>query len=220
MRRNWTAGVVALVLVAVALPAEAAIRGDYLEVRSADVYTGPCVANGEMNLVGNEAILAWRVKEGDWNGVDLAGLSVVAVVKANSTLGNRDREPYPAKSVLILDSRASAGQRRALEGFAKAMAGRLLEDVVRYETAAIDLEASVEAGSARLEAGQLARIETRALCAHDHLCGNEVVFYPPLVEVSQATPAFTLLESFEGTGLESVWTRKDKRSAFVATFAR
>lgn len=220
MRRLLTAGVAALVWMAVALPSEAAVRGDYLEVRSADVYTGPCVANGEMGLVGNEAILAWSVKEGDWDGVNLAGLNVVAVVKARHTLGDRHGNPYPAKSVLILDSRASAEQRRALEGFAKAMAGRLLEDVVRYETAAIDLEASAEAGSARLIAGELARIETRALCAHDHLCGNEFVFYPPLVEVSQVTPAFTLLDSFAGTGLDSAWTRKDKRSAFVATFAR
>src|SRR5436189_259704 len=29
------------------------IRGDYLETRSADVYTGQCFANGEVNLVGN-----------------------------------------------------------------------------------------------------------------------------------------------------------------------
>lgn len=220
MRKILTAGVAALVLFAVALPVEAAVRGDYLEVRSADVYTGPCVANGEMGLVGNEAILAWRIEEGNWDGVNLAGLNVVAVVKARHTLGDRHGNPYPAKSVLIFDSRASAEQRRALEGFAKAMAGRLLEDVVRHETAAIDLEASVQAGSARLVAGELARIETRALCAHDHLCGNEFVYYPPLVEVSQATPAFTLLDSFSGAGLDSAWTRKDKRSAFVAAFAR
>src|SRR5436309_668857 len=30
------------------------ISGDYLEVRSCDVYTGPCFANAEMNLCGNE----------------------------------------------------------------------------------------------------------------------------------------------------------------------
>ena len=40
------------------------IRGDYIETRSADVYTGSCFANGEVNLVGNEAILAWHVQSG------------------------------------------------------------------------------------------------------------------------------------------------------------
>jgi hypothetical protein len=29
------------------------ISGEYVETRSADVYTGQCFANGEVNLVGN-----------------------------------------------------------------------------------------------------------------------------------------------------------------------
>ena len=47
------------------------IRGDYLETRSADVYTGQCFANGEVNLVGSEAILAWRITSGSWDSVPL-----------------------------------------------------------------------------------------------------------------------------------------------------
>lgn len=35
------------------------ITGDYVEIRSCDVYTGPCFANGEMGLTGEEAILTW-----------------------------------------------------------------------------------------------------------------------------------------------------------------
>ncbi|MFY9570107.1 MAG: hypothetical protein WAV20_01735, partial [Blastocatellia bacterium] len=62
------------------------ISGDYIETRSADVWTGSCVANGEMNLAGDQAILAWRVNKGEWKGVSLEGLSVVGVVKANATL--------------------------------------------------------------------------------------------------------------------------------------
>jgi hypothetical protein len=42
------------------------IRGDYIETRSADVYTGQCFANGEVNLVGKEAILAWHIQTGSW----------------------------------------------------------------------------------------------------------------------------------------------------------
>ena len=70
---------VATLLVLAAAPAEA-VSGYYLEARTSDVYTGPCYANSEVNLVGKEAILAWRVEEGSWDGVDLADLSVVAVV--------------------------------------------------------------------------------------------------------------------------------------------
>ncbi len=38
------------------------IHGDYMESRSADVYTGFCVANSEVGLVGDQAILAWKVR--------------------------------------------------------------------------------------------------------------------------------------------------------------
>ena len=45
------------------------IRGQYLETRSADVYVGQCFANGEVNLAGTEAIVAWHIQEGQWDGV-------------------------------------------------------------------------------------------------------------------------------------------------------
>jgi hypothetical protein len=54
----------------------AQISGEYIEARTCDVYTGPCFANGEMGLSGREAVMAWRVEEGTWNGVELGGLSV------------------------------------------------------------------------------------------------------------------------------------------------
>ena len=77
----------------------------------------------EVGLTGQEAILAWKVQEGDWKGVPLSGLSVVAVVRANATLGDPYHDPYPARSVLIVDSRASSQQRTALAAFAESMAG-------------------------------------------------------------------------------------------------
>ncbi|MBZ5516544.1 MAG: DUF1326 domain-containing protein [Acidobacteriia bacterium] len=216
----WSVGLFVLALAAV--PGKAAIRGDYIEVRSADVYAGPCFANSEVGLVGREAILAWRVKNGNWKGVDLSGLGVVAVVRAKSTLGDPYHDPYPAKSVLILDERATAAQREALEAFAKAMAGPLVDHVVRVDTAPIALEITPGQHDARakLTAGTLARIETRAICAGDHLCGNEYVYYPPLTQVVHAMPAFTIEEAFTGKGLDAVWWRADKRSAFIASFAR
>src|SRR5712664_4610854 len=90
------------------------IRGDYLETRSADVYTGQCFANGEVNLVGNEAILAWHVQTGSWDGVPLQGLTVAAAVRAKGTLGDPYENPYPAKSVLLVDDQTTVPQQAAL----------------------------------------------------------------------------------------------------------
>src|SRR3974377_1697836 len=99
--------IVAAALLALGTAAQAQqIRGDYLETRSADVYTGQCFANGEGNLVGNEAILAWHVQEGKWNGVALDGLTVAAAVRAKATLGDPYADPYPATSVILVDDTA------------------------------------------------------------------------------------------------------------------
>src|SRR5438105_12635448 len=116
------------------------IRGDYVETRSADVYTGQCFANGEVNLVGNEAILAWHVESGSWNGVPLDGLSVAAAVRAQATLGDPHANPYPAQSVLLVDQQANAQQRAALEAFARHMGGKLLQNVSQVISAPVQLE--------------------------------------------------------------------------------
>jgi len=222
MRSFTAAAVVGWFLAAgLAVPAQAAIKGDYLEVRGADVYTGPCFANSEMNLEGKQAILAWKITNGSWDGVSLDGLSVVAVVKANATLGDRFEDPYPAKSILIVDANANARQRAALADFARSMAGRLTQNVVRVEASAISLNTNEGGlhGSASLVAGNLASIKTRSLCSGDHICGNEEVFYPPLTRVAHAMPAYTLQDSFNGQGLGVVWNRADERSAFVGNFS-
>jgi hypothetical protein len=198
------------------------ISGDYVETRNADVYTGHCFANAEVGLTGNQATLGWRIRTGEWKGVPLDGLAIVAVAKASATLGDPFNNPYPAKSVLIVDERASEDQKCALIEFAKAMGGRLLENVVLIQSAPISLEVgeASQHGSVVLQAGNLARIQTRALGDKDHLCGNESTYYPPLTELSHAMPAYTLSEEYRGSGLDMEWRINDKRSAFVGTFSR
>lgn len=196
------------------------IRGDYLEVRTADVYTGPCFANAEVNLKGRDAILAWSVREGSWQGVALEGLSVVAAIRASATLGDPFRSPLPMRSVIVLDERADARQRGALVSLVRSLAGDLLAADAVVEIAPIRTEFGGASGVASVSAGELADVRTRALCAHDNHCGNEEVYYPPLTNVRDAVPAFALANAFRGRGLGGTWTLPGKRSAFVGTFAR
>lgn len=193
------------------------IRGDYVEARTSDVWTGPCFANGEVNLAGQEAILAWRVERGAWDGVELADLSVAAVVTASATLGDPYADPLPARSLILVDAAASAPQRRALESFARAAAGPLLSDVVEVETAPISF--AVDGEAARVAAGDVMELRTRALTKHDRHCGNEYVYYPPLTD-SVAEPAATVVHRFRGDALGVSWSSPNKRSAFVGTFTR
>jgi hypothetical protein len=199
------------------------IKGNYLEARTCDVYTGPCFANSEFGLTGDQALLAWKVESGSFNGVNLDGMSVVAAIKAGNTLGDEFTNPYPAKAVLIVDSRATESQRTALVAFAKEMGGRLTETVARVESAPIELEVGCcEAkGCARLVAGKLAMIQTRCPNEQDHVCGNEWVYYQPLTKLNKDfIPAVTVNHEFKGTGLGGTWSSPNKRSAFIGTFSK
>lgn len=214
--------VFAFALLFAALPAAAGqIAGNYVEFRTADVYTGPCFANGEMNLAGHEAVLGWQVSEGEWNGVQLAGLNVVAVVRANATLGDPFADPLPAKTVFIVDERASAAQSAALIQFAQAQTRGLLDNVVAVEVSPIQFTMQAgQHGSVTLEAGNLARISTRAINSSDHFCNNEEVYYPPLAaNLDHFMPAVANEGSYHGNHLNTRWTENGRRGSFVATFS-
>jgi hypothetical protein len=205
---------------AAAIPAHN-IYGNYVEARTADVYTGPCFANGEVGLVGNLAVFGWKVTKGSWQGVDLDGMSVVGVVRAHHTLGDVFKSAYPVKAVMIVDSRANPEQRLALQSFARHMAGDLLQDVVRVDYQPIDLtfaDNDIHSMKATLTAGNLAKISTRALSEGDHICRNEEVWYRPLTTLDHSMPAYALANQFKGQGLDTTWSSPDKRSAFIGTF--
>ena len=199
------------------------ISGDYIETRSADVYTGQCFANGEVNLVGNEAIMGWHVAKGSWDGVPLDGLNVVAVVRAKATLGDPYADPYPAKSVIVVDEAANAQQRAALVNFARHQTGKLTENIEKVIYTTIDMGVArnhERHGMAMLRAGNFVTVQTRGINENDHICGNEVTFYPPLTETSHAMPAVAERDEYQGPGLDDTWSNSGKRSAFVGTFAR
>ncbi len=237
-RLIWTLPILALLAAApacLAAPLISGISGDYLEARTSDVYTGPCFANSEVNTAGEEAVFAWRVRQGAWKGVAIDGLSVVAVVRAAATLGDPTRSPLPARSVLLVDERADAAQKAALLGLAHEMGGELLSEVVSVESVPIALTveagavpeahpghamASALSGVASLTAGPDVELRTRALNHHDHVCGNEEVYYPPLTPTAEAMPAVTVAHAFRGAGLGKTWSSPGKRSAFVGRFER
>ncbi|HUO31775.1 MAG TPA: DUF1326 domain-containing protein [Bryobacteraceae bacterium] len=206
---------------AAGIPAHGNIYGNYVEARTADVYTGPCFANSEVGLVGNLAVFGWKVTKGSWQGVDLDGMSVVGVVRAHHTFGDVFESAYPVKAVIVVDSRANLEQRLALQSFAKHMAGDLLQDVVRVDYAPIDLTFAnndIHSMKANLTAGNLARITTRALVEGDQICHNEETWYRPLTKLDHAMAAYSVANQWEGQGLGTTWSSPDKRSSFIGSF--
>lgn len=197
------------------------ISGEYLETRTCDVYTGPCFANGQVGITGRNALLAWNIEKGSFQGVDLAGLKVILSVRAADTLGFGGGvviHPDPIKSVVLVDERATPEQRSALVAFAKEAAGRVAGTVVRVEPVAIDMSIDHLDMVGKLTAGDIVEVETRKLGTGDCVCSNEQVFYPPLTDVDSAEPAYTVKGTFKGRGLGSRWEAPRTRGSFLATF--
>jgi hypothetical protein len=197
------------------------VRGEYIEARTADVYTGPCFANAEVGLTGDLAVMGWKIEKGSFQGVNLDGLSVMGVIRASNTLGDVTATAYPVKAVLVIDDRASAEQRLALKGFAQKMGGQLLADVVRVEYQPIEFSVadnSVHSRKAVMTAGNMVKLETRPMTEGDQVCHNEAVWYEPLTPVEHAMPAYTVTNGYSGKGLGTVWNYSGNRGSFVGTF--
>src|SRR5436305_6383033 len=118
MRRLWVAPILLIVLVAFSSAISitsrgesGVIQGDYVEVRTASVFAGACHYNGEVTTTGRDALMAWNVTSGKWDGVDLGGVRSVAIVTSEVNLSDSDA---PRRSEIIIDAGASASQTRAM----------------------------------------------------------------------------------------------------------
>jgi hypothetical protein len=223
--------------------ADPVVLGEYVEARTCDVWTGPCFANGEINLRGDTAILGWSVTKGTWNSADLSGLSVVAVLDAEGTLTTGAQGKV--RSVVYVDERASEEQGKALLSLAVDLAPTYLKDIVRVEKRKIsyrrdDQEVTLEVSAARPDgfliaaetaqeptadaAGKSAievKIKTAPLASHcDSICGNEEAFYPTLASVAHIECAKTIENYYGGTALGLRWSDPNKRSAVLGQFTR
>ena len=214
---------VAALVFAAAAPSQAQqnhVSGDYAEFRTADVYTGPCFANSEVGLTGQEAVLAWHIGAGVCNNVSLDGLSVVAVVRASATLGDPYTNALPARAVMIVDQHASAAQQQALIQFAQAQTAGLLARVVAVEAAPIEFTMGAQHGQVNIVAGKNVSISTRSITAGDDICHNEEVFYQPLAaHLTHAMPAMVLEGRYSGNHLGATWKDAGRRGGFVGHFA-
>jgi hypothetical protein len=233
MRKLLAAWCGTLLLFGASLANAADIQGDYVEARTADVFTGPCISNAEVFVTGNQAVLAWKVNRGAWKGTDISGLCVAAAIRGTTTFS--EDQPEKAATVLIVDEKASAKQREALIQMARELGGARLRNVVCVKATRMSLKleehpasaADVQHGShampssprASFWAAGLAQIVTRPLDENDHFCGNEVIAYAPLSQSVKASPAYTLGHEFKGEGLDTRWNDPNCRSSFVGHFA-
>ena len=194
------------------------VSGSYVEARTAEVFTGGCIMGSEAETMGREAVLAWKVDRGSFNGISLDGLSVVAAVAGDRNLGIQEvgGEKAVTRSTLFVDERANPAQRLALVAMASDLSKGTLGTIVNVAPAPIafaegDAEVQVSTGPVKLEVSKHA--------PHEETCGAMQWFHP-LAAVDDAEIGLTAQHSFTGSGLGSKWSDPNRRSSFFGTFSR
>jgi len=194
------------------------ISGSYVEARTAEVFTGGCIMNSEAGTMGKEAVLAWKVDRGSFNGVSLDGLSVVAALSGTANLGVYEMGGDRAfvRSQVFVDQRANPVQKMALVAMANDLAKGGLGTIVNVAQAPIqfaDTDHGVQVAAGTISLGVSKHV------SHDPSCGAQQ-WFQPLSSIEDATLGTTETNVFSGTSLGVKWSDPNKRSAFFGTFSR
>ena len=195
----------------------AAVTGTYVEARTAEVFAGACVMNGEAATSGREALLAWKVDRGQVNGVALDGLAVVAALVSDTNLGIHEigGESTPARAAIYVDARATAPQRKALVAMVKSLSGGLIGSVVQETAAPIQF---ADNGHQITVSTDTVKLAVAKHLNHDASCGNKQ-WFSPLTRVDRADMGTTDENAFSGPALCTKWSDPNKRSSFFGTFS-
>ncbi|MFN2533229.1 MAG: DUF1326 domain-containing protein [Pyrinomonadaceae bacterium] len=189
------------------------LRGDYVEVRTASVFAGACHYNGEVTTTGRDAMLAWNVTSGKWQGVDLTGVRVMAIITASSNLSDSNAA---RESEVVIDTRASRSQALAMLNALHEKYAATLGKIVSVKYAPVSFAKSNGKFSV---AADDASINVEAL-PNDLCCKMpNLVWYSPLVGVENRKVGYTTNAAYTGDSVSEPWMRSGENSAFYGTFS-
>ncbi|HEU4752344.1 MAG TPA: DUF1326 domain-containing protein, partial [Armatimonadota bacterium] len=204
-----SAAALAAGLLATGASAAPAVTGDYVESRSANVYVGACHHEGEIQTAGRNAVMAWNITSGEFNGTDLKGVTAVAVVAADRNLGV---EGAARRSVLYVSEQASPAQRDALVALLKERAPQALGELVAVKSAAVSFDASGDLYRVQVPGAAFMKIkkQTQTLC-----CKQPYVLWDrPFVPVKAAKAGYCVGVEFKDRGLLQAWSATDQNNAY------
>ena len=215
MKRVWALTAVALLFtVTIAFAAQATtVRGDYLEARSVSVYVGACHAQSEFVEGGREATLVWNIRQGEWNGVSLDNLTVVAVVTAKKNL---EIDTDSRRSVLYLDTKTTPEQRAALVDLMNTKRSTVIGEVA--STKIEPIEFTKQDLKYELRVGEVLSLSAlRNPC--EYCTQPHEVWYKPLETIETAVVGKSNLYRYKDTTLAVTWDRSEpSNNIFVGGF--
>jgi hypothetical protein len=192
--------------------ADLAPRGDYLEARNVTVFGGHCHLNSEYDSQGDAAVVAWSIDAGVVDGVDLAGVRVVAALAADANLAEA-----PARASEVWIDAPGTASRAAAESWLRAEHGERLGAIAAVHAAPIAYERSGDGFAVYVDdfvalAGDA--LADRSCCTMPGQRG-----YEPLMAAAGAVVGNAARCSFEGTDALAGWVYEGANSVFLASFS-
>lgn len=193
------------------------LSGSYVEARTAEVFTGGCIMNSEAETMGKQAVLAWNIDKGSFNGVQLDGLTVVAALAGDRNLGMIEMGGARAnvRTAMFVDERANPAQQIALVAMANELSKGLIGNIVQVTSTPI---AFTDHGGEIAVSANNVSLDISKHVPHDPSCGAMQWFHP-LSTLADAEIGLTAEHVFTGSSLGSKWSDPNKRSAFFGTFS-
>jgi hypothetical protein len=188
---------------------ETNLKADYIEVRTASVFAGPCHVNGELMTTGNDALMAWRFDN---------GVRVMAAVSGQDNLIHKDAA---RQSEIIIDS-------SGVTTGSKTAADAALAAIVSHDSASLGKIVSVRQGAVHfalkdreyhVDAAGFGSMDVQGLPDCDCCKQPNNVWYEPLVKVSGQMVGYTVTAEYSSGAAGNTWQREDENGAFYGIVA-
>lgn len=187
--------------------------GSYLEARNVTLWGGHCHLNSEYDHQGDAAIVAWSIEHGAFDGVELAGVDVVAAIASEENLA----EGEGRSSELFVDAPTDE-QRRAAEAWLRATHAAELGTIASVSSRAIALDR--DGDDFRLAVDGLADLAGSALADRSCCTMQEMRGYEPMMAEAGAIVGYADTCAFEGTPALDGWEYAGANSVFLTRFGQ
>jgi hypothetical protein len=177
-----------------------AVSGDYVEARSNEVYTCGCHYSGQITTAGREAILAWRITRGVYQGTPLAGVKVAAVIVGDANLGAYDA---PRRTALYLDESASDAQLQAILALWQREYSQALGKIATVHRVPISF--AQQGDTIRLSIPNLVEVQARKARLPEDAHPGSYRWYGPFVPLRNSSLATALDYEYSGMDFQHQW---------------
>lgn len=193
--------------------AQPAIKGDYVEARTASVFAGACHYNGEVVTTGRDAVMALRINSGEYGGVNLAGVKAMAAVTSDANLSEAGAA---RRSEITIDSAASSAQAQAMVALLRAHCGNALGQIISVRRGAVSFQHA--GGEYEVDAAGFAALSVDAMPNNECCKQPNLVWYSPLAPLVGRKVGYTHTAAYRAGTLGDCWERSGENSAFYGAF--